>query len=236
MSGSATNEMRDQINERLESFDSTEGYTRAIEIERAAMLEFRIEQSNPLRLAYDGKVFLEEMATAIERSQQPFMVTYPDQERTGSLSRYLNPNGGMADTYNRLRKSIGRHQCLIRSLRIINALESQSESIDEASITTELQVGCGVPAEMTLDPFTGKLVTIMRIGDQWQVYSLGPNQTDDCGPSDEIWTEFGLGPKNEAEKTEQEKIAVSSAFAVGRFNEQANSNRAGKGWTVCHPT
>jgi hypothetical protein len=188
---SIPDEMVTQINKQLESCNTTAAFTQAIEMERAMILGYQVEESDPLALALAGKSLLEAMGTAIERSKQPFTILYPTEEPT-RLSRFLDSTSGIVDTYNGLRTTEGKHLCFVRALRIINALNSSSTMIDKAEISADDLVDLGVPREMTEDPFTGQLMTIKRVDDQWQVYSQGPDQTDEAGASDKDRTEYGL--------------------------------------------
>lgn len=196
---SASDEMRNRVNEHLELLNSVDAYIRALETERAWVLGFQVEESNPLIFALTGKAYLDSMATAIERGRQPFTISFPEQGRKTSTAFFMGAHFGDADTYNSLRQAEGRVQCIVRSLRIINALQSEAANQIDQPVTPEYLIGLGVPKEMTLDPFTGELMKINRIDGQWHVYSLGPAQRVGRDSADDVRTEFGLVPKTAAE-------------------------------------
>ena len=68
-----------------------------------------------------------------------------------------------------------------RVLRIQLALETAEGATDRESWTPDYLQSIGVPAESTIDPFTGDPMTIERANDQWLIYSFGYDQIDDSG-------------------------------------------------------
>jgi hypothetical protein len=87
---------------------------------------------------------------------------------------------------------------LVRSLRIINALQNKPPKSGGSPRMAEI----GLPDEVGVDPFNGKPLIIKKLPEGWKVYSVGRNLKDDggdgCRGDDE-----GFGPrilKAEAEK------------------------------------
>ena len=79
---------------------------------------------------------------------------------------------------------------MLRSLRAFNALQRYAEEHGaEAAGLADLQL----PAEATVDPFTGKPLIAKSVDGSWSVYSVGKDGVDDGGefatPKD-----FGVGP------------------------------------------
>ena len=68
----------------------------------------------------------------------------------------------------------------IRGLRIINALQSNSDSKDQ-EITQQYLKKIGVPDPMIVDTMDGEPMRVKRTDDSLVVYSVGPNREDDGG-------------------------------------------------------
>jgi hypothetical protein len=81
---------------------------------------------------------------------------------------------------------------LLRSLRIYNALRQFSEKNGrEATGLAELNL----PAEVTIDPYSGKPLKLKHTDDGWTVYTVMENGVDDGGDFKEL-KDFGLAPRN----------------------------------------
>lgn len=83
-------------------------------------------------------------------------------------------------------KANARDIALIRSLRVLNALQQAG---DDAVGLADIDL----PAEVTTDPFTGGPLIVKKTDDGWMVYSVGEDQTDDGGLFDDA-KDFGFGP------------------------------------------
>jgi hypothetical protein len=98
-----------------------------------------------------------------------------------------------------------RSQALARALRIINALQRKAPH-DGDKIPTMAELG--LPGEVGIDPYNGKVMIIKKLPEGWLVYSVGENLKDDGGKveeeSDNRPLDVGFGPKT-AKQQLQEK-------------------------------
>jgi hypothetical protein len=88
-------------------------------------------------------------------------------------------------------KSANRSLAVSRSLRIVNILRRfAAENGREAESLAELSL----PAEATIDPFSGAPLLLNRRDNKWIVYSVGDDGKDDGGlaPKD-----YGVGLQEE---------------------------------------
>ena len=85
-----------------------------------------------------------------------------------------------------------RTQAEIRSLRVLNALQTHAPAgTDATPKLSEL----GLPIETTTDPFTGEPLHVKETPQCWLVYSVGPNLRDDGGKLDDPRDgDVGVGP------------------------------------------
>lgn len=84
-------------------------------------------------------------------------------------------------------KANSRDIALIRSLRVLNALQQAG---DDAMGLADIDL----PDEATTDPFTGRPLVVKKSDSGWMVYSVGEDQVDDGGKFDDA-KDFGFGPK-----------------------------------------
>jgi hypothetical protein len=84
-----------------------------------------------------------------------------------------------------------RNQALVRSLRIINALQGKTSLADDTSPT---MAELGLPDDVGIDPFNGKPMIIKKLPAGWLVYSVGKNLKYDGGDLNE-YLDVGFGPK-----------------------------------------
>lgn len=86
--------------------------------------------------------------------------------------------------------SAHRDTANVRSLRVFNALQRYAEEHNcEAGGLADLDL----PAEATIDPFSGKPLFVKRLSDDWLVYSVGQDGVDDGGDF-EKGKDIGVGP------------------------------------------
>ncbi|HYW80294.1 MAG TPA: hypothetical protein VE890_11990 [Thermoguttaceae bacterium] len=93
------------------------------------------------------------------------------------------------------RQSTERARARLRCLRVLNALQSQAETIDPQEPDLSK---LGLPAEATTDPFTGKPLQVKRLPEGWLVYSVGKDLKDDGGDVDDDAKEapdIGFAPR-----------------------------------------
>jgi hypothetical protein len=83
----------------------------------------------------------------------------------------------------------------MRALRILNALQTFEEAQGrEASGLANL----GLPADATVDPYSGQPLLLRHTDDGWIVYSVGQNKRDDGGTLNEQRLDVGIGPMSAA--------------------------------------
>ncbi|WP_442481368.1 hypothetical protein [Aeoliella sp. SH292] len=83
-------------------------------------------------------------------------------------------------------RSSARDVALIRSLRVLNALQLAGEDAQGLA-------DINLPAEATTDPFTGKPLIVKKTDQGWLVYSVGEDLKDDGGKFD-LAEDNGFGP------------------------------------------
>lgn len=88
----------------------------------------------------------------------------------------------------KVREADFRARCMVRCLRVLNAL-TEKKVIEVPAKLTDL----GLPATAVTDPFTEKPLIAKRVAGQWVVYGLGMNLKDDGGQFDQL-ADVGLGP------------------------------------------
>src|SRR5690606_34518448 len=80
-----------------------------------------------------------------------------------------------------------------RSLRVLNAIQRSGVDDVESLDLAEL----GLPAEVTIDPYTGEPLKVKRSDEGWTVYAVGLDLKDDGGEihgGDRQPLDFGVGP------------------------------------------
>jgi hypothetical protein len=104
--------------------------------------------------------------------------------KPGKLSQLILP------AVQATRRATKRIDSLVRCLRVLNALQGHTErgGADERQLSD-----LDLPPEVTVDPYTGKPLTVKRQPDGWLVYSVGENLKDDGGQLDNV-TDVGVGP------------------------------------------
>jgi hypothetical protein len=93
-------------------------------------------------------------------------------EKTGELGKTWLP--AATETH----ASVARVRAYIRCLRVLNSLQTHvPPESNEPPKLTEL----GLPAETTIDPFTGEPLHVEKAPHGWLIYSVGKNLRDDGG-------------------------------------------------------
>ena len=114
---------------------------------------------------------------------------------SGSVPRRRpNPYGALVTllepALNAAREPAERTRAMSRSLRVLNALQTQVPTQSAlAPKLTEL----GLPEEATIDPYNGEPLHVNKRPDGWMVYSVGNNLVDDGGILDGN-KDIGSGP------------------------------------------
>jgi hypothetical protein len=188
-------DLHQALDAELVKMDAGDGIRRSLQSDRAYGLQV-FEDYNFvgwLSRGYnnDEKCFyLDQMETWMQRAN----CTYAEfreydetlkQESIGlrhTLSRLLIP------AFRAFREADFRSHCMIRCLRVLNALTAKKLTEVPANLTD-----LGLPATATVDPYTEKPLIVKRTDGQWIVYGMGSNLKDDGGKFDQN-EDIGLGP------------------------------------------
>jgi hypothetical protein len=110
------------------------------------------------------------------------------------LRRGPNPYGALVTllepALNAAREPAERTRAMSRSLRVLNALQSQVPT--QSALVPKL-TELGLPEEATIDPYNGEPLHVNKRPDGWMVYSVGNNLVDDGGTFDGN-KDIGSGP------------------------------------------
>jgi hypothetical protein len=95
-----------------------------------------------------------------------------------------------------------RKRAIVRSLRVLNALQARGAVGGKTPGLAEL----GLPAEATIDPFSGEPLHVKRLPHGYLVYSVGQNLCDDGGKvEDPTKGDVGFGPPQVTDSREPAK-------------------------------
>jgi hypothetical protein len=107
----------------------------------------------------------------------------------------------------------------IRALRILNVLQAFAEAQGrEASGLTDL----GLPAAVTVDPYSDRPLLLKPTDDGWIVYSVGQNGRDDGGTLDDKRLDVGIGPISDAATADADSADVEADADETDKNEAAD--------------
>jgi hypothetical protein len=203
--GQVSQEVRDALDAELALQESLEGYNRAIKGDRAYLLDsfssavphrnfwlffrgyWNMQESNLLEVGQDylGLSVDPRPYRQIESSINGIY------GKTWGLSKKLFPAVGV------LQEAFVRTRAMIRSLRVLNALQAHATANNKAIPKLS---DLGLPPETTTDPFTGEPLHIKRLPEGWLVYSVGRNFQDDGGDLSNPFKDAGVGPPPPAAK------------------------------------
>jgi hypothetical protein len=93
----------------------------------------------------------------------------------------------------KVREARDRCTALLRTLRVLNALQRR----DRTDVPTLADLG--LPAGATVDPYTGKPLTVKKLAGGWLVYAVGPDLTDNGGDVTSR-KDIGFAPPEEKKK------------------------------------
>ncbi len=88
------------------------------------------------------------------------------------------------------RQAEARVRAELRCLRVLNAL--QALPVEQQTLLPKLST-LNLPADATIDPFSGKELRVKKLSAGWLVYSVGANGKDDGGNLKDS-ADVGLGP------------------------------------------
>ncbi|HEV3142449.1 MAG TPA: hypothetical protein VGZ47_01040 [Gemmataceae bacterium] len=193
--GSVSPELHRELETELAKHDSIDGLRRSLVTERVFGLQSMDEQMGGswITRAYvnDNKCqYLDLMDEWIEKAGVPY-AQFKEQEigiQQGTITfRYVLLKL-LAPAVMKIQEAEFRTRCMVRCLRVLNALMAKKLSEPPAKLT-EL----GLPADTTTDPYTGQPLVVKKVDGQWLIYGLGPNLKDDGGKLDN-YDDVGLGP------------------------------------------
>jgi hypothetical protein len=203
-SGEIPNELHDELDVELARQDDNSDLIRTLKQERAYSITFLEEQTaNPGRLMMMNPMLwrfksmqsgvLDWYERALPAIGQPWHEFQADPETQrifqtptgfGTLADLLLPS--IQATY----EAVNRATATMRSLRVYNALRKY---VDTNGRDPSGLADLGLPANATIDPFTGKPLILKHTGDGWIVYSVGRDGHDDGG-SLKDQKDCGVGP------------------------------------------
>jgi hypothetical protein len=196
--GAVTKETRRALDAELAAEESSVGFAQALKNDRAKMLEiFRnppggmhwlIERPLCNRFASDW-VDAQNALLAILQAQDTY------QQKRQTIERVAMVPSQLLDKFNVLTQDgpVDRKIFLassgvpdlevealswIRALRVINALQGH---VPASRSAIPPLASLGLPAQTTVDPYSGKPPIIRRLPDGWMVYSVGARLKDNGG-------------------------------------------------------
>lgn len=191
---------RQALDSELALHDSMEGYTWALQSERAFGLSSFQEFPGSgfwLMRGFTNDISLRVM-DLYDRHLNDASLPY-----TEVVARWKSAPlpAGMPNPYGPLvtllqpalvaaREPADRVRAMSRSLRVLNAL--QVHVPPDADRVPDLK-DLGLPEETTIDPFNGHPLRVKTTPEGWTVYSVGRNGVDDGGTLDQR-TDVGAGP------------------------------------------
>jgi hypothetical protein len=198
--GPVSSSARQALDAELALHDNMEGITWALRSERAytlsAVREFPSMGFWPERGFRNDLMlrFLELYDDALEDISRPYAEVASRKNTTVRPRGGLNPLGSLVTHLEpslvACRDPAERTRALVRSLRILNALQVRvPPDSDRVPKLTDL----GLPAAATIDPFNGKPLHVKKLPEGWMVYSVGKDRVDDGGKLDGN-TDIGAGP------------------------------------------
>lgn len=186
---------REQLNQELALHDALPGYLASLYGERAFGIE-TISELGMNHVFFSGIGYLEDVQNEIEcAGNESFEL---ESNHTASrVAEQANGSFGQSSwpAFAQARGAVSRVRSQLRALRIISALQLQSE-VDSIPVSSEDLIRLGVPSGMTIDTMTGETMKIKRVGSAWIVYSVGTNLIDDGGDFN-AQADWGVGTEAE---------------------------------------
>jgi hypothetical protein len=188
-----------ELESQLAAWDTTDAYRWCMQSERAYGLQ-ALESVNGggwlLRGFHnDEKTFyLDQMAEAINQADSSYAKFQADinaaKAARHSFRHVLSQD--MLSALFKVREADFRNRCLVRCLRVKNALTEKKLAEVPASLAD-----LGLPREAVIDPYTNMSLIARRVEGQWLVYGVGRNLKDDGGRVDDRLEDVGFGPKKQ---------------------------------------
>jgi hypothetical protein len=197
--GDVSEEVRERLDDELQQFETNPRFQQTLKTERALSISLLQEDfTGPLGLkagwppgsihagvltAYDLIIPLTELSWHEMQTTQEGKRAFG--QGPNAISSLLLP------ALQAWLEAANRTTAIMRSLRVYNKL-SGGQNDDTQSPPSMAKLG--LPAETLTDPFTGKPLKIVQIGDDWAVYSVGKDGNDDGGSVHDA-KDYGVGPK-----------------------------------------
>jgi hypothetical protein len=185
--------LQQELEAELAKHDNTDGLRRALITERA----FSLQSLDELGAGWftrawvnDQKCFyLDALAAQIDQtdaSYSQFQEAEANAKQAKSL-RHVLVDLWLPAAF-KVHEATFRTRCMVRCLRVLNALTVKKVSEVPAKLTN-----IGLPADAVTDPYTGQPLIVKKVDGQWLIYGLGANLKDDGGKLDN-YDDVGLGP------------------------------------------
>lgn len=197
--GPPSPDSRRAIDAELSLHDDLDGLRWALRSERAYSLSSIREMLGsgywPPRIFTDDVMLgvLDLVDYQLENTSRPYAEavsrTYASEPRGGLPNPFRPLVTLLEPALASARQAADRSRALVRSLRILNALQSHAMEGDPTPDLADL----GLPADTTIDPFNGEPLHVEKLPEGWLVYSVGPDGVDDGGKLDGK-ADFGFGP------------------------------------------
>ncbi len=205
-SGPVEERQRAALEAELAKNDSLETCRAAIKGERAYCLDALQNEMPPIINGQWQLAALEMFDDFFKCSKEPYSTGVGKMKPPSGTSFSLR-SGPISLSLPALKAFLEasfRNQAMVRSLRIINAL--QRKALAEGDKIPSMEE-LGLPKETGVDPFNGQAMIVKKTPEGWLVYSVGQNLQDDGGKlGDRL--DAGFGPqKYMAEEEEKEADA-----------------------------
>jgi hypothetical protein len=182
--GAVSKDVRLKLERELSAYDDNQHFAEAIISERAFGNSMYAESPwSWWRTLRNG--FLKSMQKRIDFAKKPYGEFKAAQADNNSLSDAM-----VAPALNAGHEASTRNQALSRTLRVLNAIQSEPSLMTADQIDTS---SLSLPADATIDPFTEQPLVIRKQGASWLIYSLGFDLKDDGGEVDE-GKDVGIAP------------------------------------------
>ena len=188
---------REKLDAELAEHDTAEDYVHALKTERVlglSMYSTEIPWGRWwfTRAYHNTEVlkYLEYLQQAIDGASKPFnerKAPQPDESH-GVASMILPAVQAHSEAHTRVRAQL-------RCLRVLNALQKDGMADDQDIDLKTLDI----PAEATIDPFTGKPLLVKQTPEGPVIYSVFKDLEDDGGKV-ETFEDVGVGPVPDADR------------------------------------
>jgi hypothetical protein len=205
-SGDVSDAVRERLDEELQKSDVVAVYRRGLESDRAfgleALAEIAAGKHRPLdetlKLMWqtaagfkrDQSGYLDYMALSIALADRPFSEMKDNPEVRRALEAAGQVADAIAPTTQAAHAAACRSQVLLRSVRILNAIQRYEHKHpgEEPKVAA-----LGLPEVITTDPFNGQPLRVEKKPAGWLIYGVDVNLKDDGGRIAPL-VDCGFGP------------------------------------------